>query len=110
MRDLTFTFNFQATEIAKSEGLLKKDKKADRGKSKEELREEEENVIRTIIANKMDIKGGYAPPHWSEVLWVQLVILPYTLYRWAAFYLRWLWKFGIMREEYGEEEKRYVIR
>lgn len=103
-------YRIQATEIAKTEGLLKKDKKADRGKSKEELREEEENVIRTIIANKMDIKGGYAPPHWSEVLWVQLVILPYTLYRWAAFYLRWLWKFGIKREEYGEEEKRYVIR
>merc|ERR1711874_667589 len=74
-------YRIQATEIAKTEGLLKK-----------------------------DIKGGYAPPHWSEVLWVQLVILPYTLYRWAAFYLRWLWKFGIKREEYGEEEKRYVIR
>ena len=101
---------FQATEIAKTEGLLKKDKKADRGKSKEEVREEEETVIRTIIADKMDIKGGYAPPHWSEVLWVQLVIFPYTLYRWTAFYLRWLWKFGIKREEYGEDEKRYVIR
>ena len=37
----------QATEIAKAEGLLKKDKKVDRGKSKEELKEEEENVIRS---------------------------------------------------------------
>ena len=46
----------QATEIAKSEGLLKKDKKADRGKSKETLKEEEEGVIRRIISDKMDIK------------------------------------------------------
>ena len=46
----------QATEIAKSEGLLKKDKKADRGKSKETLKEEEEGVIRQIISDKMDIK------------------------------------------------------
>ena len=100
----------QATEIAKGEGLWKKDKKADRGKSKEEVREEEEAIIRSIIADKMDIKGGYAKPDWCDVLWVQLVILPFTLYRWAAFYLRWLWKFGIKREDYGEEEKRYLIR
>jgi len=103
-------YRIQATEIAKGEGLLKKDKKADKGKSKEELREEEENVIRSVIADKMDIKGGYAKPNWSDVLWVQLVILPYTIYKWTAFYTRWLWKFGIKREEYGEEEKRYLIR
>ena len=38
-------------------------------------------VIRGIIADKMDIKGGYAKPHWTDVLWVQLVILPLTVYR-----------------------------
>jgi hypothetical protein len=42
-------FILQATEIAKAEGLLKKDKKADRGKSKEELKEEEEAVIRYVV-------------------------------------------------------------
>ena len=89
---------------------MRKDKKADRGKSKEELREEEENIIRGVIADKMDIKGGYAKPHWSDVLWVQLVVLPYTVYTWAAFYLRWLWKFGLRREEYGRQEQLYVIR
>ena len=103
-------YRIQATEIAKSEGLLKKDKKADRGKSKETLREEEEYVIRQIISDKMDIKGGYAKPHWSDVLWIQLIILPYTLYTWSQFYFRWLWKFGIKREEYGRDEKLYVIR
>merc|ERR1719245_2665942 len=51
-------YRIQATEIAKGEGLLKKDKKADRGKSKEALKEEEDNVIRQIISEKMDIKGG----------------------------------------------------
>jgi len=103
-------YRIQATEIAKSEGLLKRDKKADRGKSKETIKEEEENVIRQIISDKMDIKGGYAKPHWSDVLWIQLVIFPYTFYKWSQFYLRWLWKFGILREEYGRDEKLYVIR
>ena len=58
----------------------------------------------------MDIQGGYAKPRWTDVLWVQLVMLPVTAYRWSFFYGRWLWKFGILREEYGEEEKLYVIR
>jgi DnaJ family protein C protein 25 len=58
------------------------------------VKEAEETVIRNIIADKMDIKGGYAKPHWTDVLWVQLAILPLTAYRWASFYLGWLWRYG----------------
>ena len=58
----------------------------------------------------MDIRGGYAKPKWTDVLWVQLFLLPITTCRWAYFYGRWLWKFGLCRQEYGEEEKLYVIR
>ena len=76
----------------------------------------------------MDIKGGYAKPHWTDVLWVQLVILPLTVYRsllwylsltlhelcenfrWTKFYILWLWRFGILRAEYGRDEQLYVIR
>ena len=58
----------------------------------------------------MDIQGGYAKPKVWDVLLIQLVILPYTIYLWILFYSRWLWKFGIRREEYGEDEKLYVIR
>jgi len=103
-------YRIQASTIAKEEGLLKRDKKADRFKSKEEIKEEEENVIRGIIADKMDIKGGYAKPHWTDVLWIQLIILPYTIYRWSAFYMSWFWRFGILGEEYGIEEQLYVMR
>ena len=58
----------------------------------------------------MDIRGGYAKPKITDILWIQLVFLPWTICRWGYFYGRWLWKFGIKREEYGEEEKLYVIR
>ena len=34
--------------IAKEDGLLKRDKKADRGKSKEEIKEEDEKVLRQV--------------------------------------------------------------
>ena len=41
-------YRIQATEIAKGDGLLKRDKKADKGKSKEEIKQEEEKVIRSV--------------------------------------------------------------
>jgi len=103
-------YRIQATEIAKAEGLLKKDKKVDRGKSKEELKEEEENVIRSIIADKMDIRGGYAKPTWRDVLWVQMVFLPYTVVKLVEFYGRWVWRFYVLKEEYGREEQLYLLR
>jgi len=103
-------YRIQATEVAKADGLLKRDKKAERGRSREEVKEAEETVIRGIIADKMDIKGGYAKPHWTDVLWVQLVLLPLTMYRWTEFYVVWLWRFGLLREEYGREEQLHVIR
>ena len=41
-------YRFQAQEIAKEDGLLKRDKKADKGKSKDQIREEEEKIIRKV--------------------------------------------------------------
>lgn len=63
-----------------------------------------------VIEEKMDIRGGYAKPKISDVLWIQLLLLPWTMCRWTYFYSRWLWKFGICRHEYGDDEKLHVIR
>eukprot|EP00095_Tigriopus_kingsejongensis_P002598 maker-scaffold632_size121914-snap-gene-0.23 protein:Tk02598 transcript:maker-scaffold632_size121914-snap-gene-0.23-mRNA-1 annotation:"homolog dnj-2 precursor" len=103
-------YRIQATEIAKEDGLLKRDKKVDRGKSKEEIKDEEERVLRQVIEGKMDIHGGYAKPKLTDVLCAQIVLLPWTAVSWGHFYGRWFWKFGIQRQEYGEDEKLYVIR
>ena len=45
-------YRIQATEIAKNDGLMKRDKKLDKGKTKEQIKEEDEkvgeyNIIRT---------------------------------------------------------------
>jgi len=103
-------YRIQATEIAKADGLLVKDKKADRGKSKEQLKEEEENIIRNIIIDRMDIRGAYAKPDWKDMLWIQLVILPYTIFKFVQWYCSWIWRFWIKREEYTREEHLYLIR
>jgi len=100
-------YRYQALEIVKSKGLLPQKEK---GVSKEEMKKREELAVREAIAEKMDSCGGYQKPQVQDILWVQLILLPRTAYRWAAFYLIWVWKFGIKREEYGEEEKQYVMR
>ena len=37
-------YRIQATEIAKNDGLMKRDKKLDKGKTKEQIKEEDEKV------------------------------------------------------------------
>lgn len=103
-------YRIKAMEIAKEDGLLKRDKKSDRGKSKEQIKEEDERVIRRVIEEKMDIQGGYAKPKITDILWVQMIFLPWTICSWAHFYGRWFWKYGIKREEYADQDKLYVIR
>lgn len=98
----------KAMQRAREEGLLTHLKKGKR--SKEELREEEESILRGVVENSLDIRGGYSKPRIADVLWIRIVLLPYTILCYIAWLLRWHWKFTIKREEYGDEEKAYLIR
>lgn len=112
-------YRFKAMEIAAEQQRLedathssgKNGKPKSRIKtSKVELREEQERKIRQIIEEKMDIKGAYAKPKITDVLWIQLIILPYTITKYIYWYVSWVWRFSILRQPYGEEEKFYLIR
>ncbi|XP_017163215.1 dnaJ homolog subfamily C member 25, partial [Poecilia reticulata] len=104
-------YRIQAMEIAKQQGLLSRTKeKGKNRRSKEEIREQEEEVIRDIIKNKIDIKGGYQKPSLSDILLCQMALFPFYLSRYVAWYARWVYRFTVCREEYGEEEKLYLIR
>ena len=48
-------YRIKATEIAKEDGLLKSDKKANRGKTKEQLKKDEEDVLRKVRDCAMDV-------------------------------------------------------
>lgn len=78
--------------------------------SKAQQKEETEKLIRKVIEEKMDIKGAYAKPQILDILWLQLLISPYTLAKFTGWSLRWLWLFTILKKPYGEEEKLYLIR
>lgn len=103
-------YRLQAISIAKTEGLISDTVKRKNKKSKEEQKEEDENIIRKIIEDKMDIQGGFARPSLRNVLWVQLVLLPITVSLWIWWHVQWIWKFTIMGKEYGKEEKLHLIR
>lgn len=78
--------------------------------SKAEQKEEQDRIIRKIIEENMDIKGAFAKPQLTDVLWVQLIFLPYILAKYIYWQLRWIWRFTLLRQAYGDEEKLYIIR
>lgn len=78
--------------------------------SKAEIKEKAEEEIRVVIMENLDIKGAYAKPQWTDILWWQVIILPYTIFKYIAWYATWTWKFTIRKQEFGEEEQLYLIR
>lgn len=97
----------KALDIAKQDGLLS-DKKS-KGKNKTS-KEETENIIRKVIEDKMEIKGAYAKPEIKDLLWIQILILPYTIVKYIYWYVSWIWRHSILKQPYNEEEKLYIIR
>lgn len=100
----------QAMEIAKSEGLLPKNDKKNRKIPKAQMEQEKERVIKKIIEDKMDIKGAYAKPTLRDILWIQLILLPYSLFKYLYWYLSWFVRHTILQQPFDEEEKLYIIR
>ncbi|OPJ89199.1 dnaJ-like protein subfamily C member 25 [Patagioenas fasciata monilis] len=104
-------YRIQATEIARQQGLLNKTKeKGKNRRSKEEIREEEEEIIKDIIKNKIDIKGGYQKPKIYDILLFQILLAPFYLCKYIVWYCWWIYCFTIKGQEYGVEEKLYIIR
>lgn len=103
-------YRLKAQEIAENDGLIKKNQKSRKGMTKQQIREEEESILRKIIEEKMYITGGHSKPSYKDVLWVQMILFPYYVLQWIIFYLRWFYKFVILKKEYEREEKEYLIR
>jgi DnaJ homolog subfamily C member 25 len=103
-------YRHKAIDLATKEGLFNTDKKSTKRMTKAQIKEEEEAVIRQVLENNMDIRGGYAKPSIQDILWIQLVILPYTIFKYGQWYVSWIYRFNIKKEPYGLPEKVYLIR
>lgn len=101
-----------AKEEAKARGLWV-DKSAQRKKrramTREEIKLEEENLLRDIIEEKMDIRGGYSKPVYTDVLWFQILLLPYYLYKFVHFRVRWFYDYTVMKKELSDDDKIIMI-
>ena len=112
-------YRFKAQEMAKQKNLLPISEKRSgrdasgakrrRHKSKEEIREQEEAIIRQVIEENMDIRGGFAKPDIKNILWIQIFRSPVILYNYIYWYVRWIYLFDVKGEDYGEDEKIYLI-
>lgn len=105
-------YRHRALNLVKSESEEIQSKKKDKKEkiSKSEQKEKLEKMIRKVIKEKMDIKGSYAEPKITDILWIQLIILPYTIVMYIYWYVKWIWNFNILKQPYGDEEKLYLIR
>uniref|UniRef100_A0A914UXA6 J domain-containing protein n=1 Tax=Plectus sambesii TaxID=2011161 RepID=A0A914UXA6_9BILA len=103
----------QAEEMAKERGLLSDGGAKGKGKKrrdKETEKEEREAIIRSIIEENIDIKGGYKRPSLWDTLLCQLVLLPVTLFVYMRWWLDWTWRYTIQRHEYDDQAKLHLIR
>lgn len=97
--------------IAQDKAMCDAMKEAKKNKlSKQEIKELQEKQIREVILEKMDIRGSYEKPSVYDVLWVQLVISPYTIVKYVIWFTMWTVNFTILGKPYGEEEKLYMLR
>ncbi|EFO20225.1 DnaJ domain-containing protein [Loa loa] len=95
-----------AKEIAKERGIsLEGD-----SRNKKLRKEYAEQVLRQIIEENVDIRGGYKKPSiYNTLLWT-IIVLPYTIYRYAAWNFSWFIKYHLKKEDYDEDAKTYLIQ
>lgn len=100
-----------AREIARKRGLLPSDDGRN-GKrvGKRLAREEIDAIIRGIIEENMDIRGGYKKPSVYDTLFWFLLSLPYKFYKYCVWKIKWIINYWIKKLDYDEESKLYLIR
>ncbi|CAL8068754.1 unnamed protein product [Calicophoron daubneyi] len=93
----------RAKEIANSEGLLAARKREDgRRYTREEMKDKEEELLRSIISRTVELKGDCSKPSLRRVLLIQIFCLPYTLFQLMHWAFGWIWNYYILRREYDE--------
>lgn len=80
-------YRLKAMELARQEGLLVTDKKKLRGMTKDQIKVQEEQIIRQVIEKKMDIRGVYAKPTYKLVSEYESVCNSFSLVKIRPAYL-----------------------
>ena len=89
----------QAKNAASEQGLLKGTKS----------KKDEETVLRQIVAQNLDLRGGFAPPKVTDILWVRLVMIPYTLACYLWWLADWYYRINYQGQELTDDDREYLI-
>ncbi|EYB88922.1 hypothetical protein Y032_0239g3310 [Ancylostoma ceylanicum] len=100
-------FRNMAINTGVERGVLEIDNK---GKLKKVKGKNNEEIIRSIIEENMDVRGGYKKESIYDTLMWHCIILPYTIFNYLRWYVQWVFKYWIKREEYDDIAKLYLIR
>ncbi|VDK87178.1 unnamed protein product [Dibothriocephalus latus] len=101
----------KAKELAVTEGRFHVNKRdVGRRLTREELKEREDEVIRSVIVETVDLRGDCGVPSIRNTLLVQLFIFPFWLMRLIFWAIRWIILFYILRQPYGPEEQEFLTR
>ena len=53
-------------------------------------------------------RGDYDKPSLWDVLWVRIVLLPYTLAVYTVWWVKWHWRYSMLKEEYRDVDRQYL--
>lgn len=96
-----------AKEIARERGLLPSEGSR---RDKKSRKEDVELIIRKIIEENMDIRGGYKKPSVYDTLMWTIVTSPISFIRFITWYCKWIVRYWIRNQDYDEDAKLYLIR
>ncbi|CAI4228350.1 unnamed protein product [Auanema sp. JU1783] len=88
-------------------GVLEMDTK---GKLKKLKDKNNEDVIKSIIEENMDVRGGYRKESVYDTLMWHTIVLPVTIGKLAIWNGNWVWKYWVQRMELDKNDKLYLIR
>eukprot|EP00041_Stephanoeca_diplocostata_P010146 m.160950 g.160950 ORF g.160950 m.160950 type:complete len:327 (+) comp18044_c0_seq4:93-1073(+) len=72
--------------------------------------QDESRILDEIILENLDLRGAYGKPSISDVLWVRLLISPYTFSKYVWWRANWYYRITILQQDYSEEDKIYLIQ
>lgn len=103
-------FRNMAIDIGRQRGLIEFDKQGKMKKKHKVSGVSAEEIISAIIEENINISGGYKKQSIYNTLIWQIVTLPWIGFCYMTWWLRWIKRYWIRKEEYDEEAKLYLIR
>lgn len=70
---------------------------------------DEEKILRQIIMQNLDLQGSFAPPVLTDVLWVRIVLSPYSIARYFWWLADWHYRIDWKGQELTPEDCEYLI-